>query len=64
VKEEGRGAAEIAKRVFQNCAQIMRYAVPNGKLRESAVNGRRGGRSCLPHLPDVLQHRLPLPLPS
>jgi hypothetical protein len=28
-KIEQRGAAEIAKRVLQNCAQIMRYAVAN-----------------------------------
>ena len=36
-KIEQRGAAEIAKRVLQNCAQIMRYAVANDMAERNPV---------------------------
>jgi integrase len=36
-KIEQRGAAEIAKRVLQNCAQIMRYAVANDLAERNPV---------------------------
>jgi len=36
-KIEQRGAAEIAKRVLQNCAQIMRYAVANDMAARNPV---------------------------
>jgi integrase len=36
-KIEQRGAAEIAKRVLQNCAQIMRYAVANDMADRNPV---------------------------
>ena len=52
-KIEQRGAAEIAKRVLQNCAQIMRYAVANdlaernpvADVRPALLTRLRGGSS-------------------
>ena len=43
-KIEQRGAAEIAKRVLQNCAQIMRYAVANDLARAQSRGGCQARR--------------------
>lgn len=60
---ESRGALEIAKRVLQNCGQIMRFAVANDYATRNPVADIRPGDILLPrkrrHYPRVDAQELP-----
>ena len=60
---EARGALEIAKRVLQNCGQIMRYAVAHDAATRNPVADVRPSDILKPrkrrHYPRVSEHELP-----
>lgn len=62
-KIEARGALEIAKRVLQNCGQIMRYAVAHDAATRNPVADVRPSDILKPrkrrHYPRVSEHELP-----